>query len=214
VDQQATAARQFSLTQDSIDPKKYELVKVPGMEEYLDGFVGFAVPTKKWEETSARELQGGGIVRGTEQVTPQARKNFFEGINNQPSTEQVLKASVEAMKDRQMTALYNEFGRDIFALRAATGVVQDSQGRNRYTVLKKDGKEQTITGGKLGGQYEAIQAIASIVPATAENAGGTPAIFKARKKTPMDLVATAKQELGPQATKEQILARARELASQ
>lgn len=210
VDQQATAARQFTLTEDALNPKQYELVKVPGLEEYLEGFVGFAVPTEKFEATTARELQGGGIVRGSQKVAPQARKNFFDGIDKNSSTQQNLKNAVDTMKDRQMTALFNEFGGDIYALRSATGATPSRTGGDTYTVEKKDGKVTPLT----SSQYMAIQTIASIVPSTAENAAGTPAIFKARKQTPMDLVATAKQELGPQATKEQILARARELASQ
>lgn len=210
VEQQATAARQFTLTEDAVNSDQYELVKVPGVEKYLDGFVGFAVPTKKWEETSARELQGGGIVRGTEKVTPQARKNFFEGVDKNPSTLSNVKLAVETMKDRQMTSLFKEFGGDIYALRAATGATPNRQGGEAYSVEKKDGKVMPLT----PSQYMAIQTIASIVPSTAENAAGTPAIFKAKKQTESDLVNMAIQELGPNATDEQILARARELANQ
>jgi hypothetical protein len=118
------------------------------------------------------------------------------------------------MKDRQMTSLYNEFGRDIFALRAATGVTQDRQGKNIYTVLKKDGSEQTITGGKLGGQYEAIQAIAAMPATTAENAGGTPAIFKKGKLTQQQAIEAAINKLGRQATNDAIAAEVKKLLAQ
>lgn len=207
VEQQANAARQFTLTETDIDPKQYEIVKTPGLEKYLEGFVGFAVPTKKWEETSARELQGGGIVRGTEQVTPQARKNFFEGIDKNPSTLSNVKLAVETMKDRQMTSLFKEFGGDIYALREATGATPTRQGGDAYSVEKKDGKVMPLT----SSQYRAIQTIASIVPVTAENAGGTPAIFKKGKLTEAQAIEIAVKKLGRKATDEQIAAEVEKL---
>ena len=79
-----------------------------------------------------------------------------------------------------------------------------------FTITTKDGKDKRIT----QDQYLAIQTISSIVPATAENAGGTPAIFKPKKKNPKELVAMARQELGANATREQVVARAKELAGQ
>jgi hypothetical protein len=48
----------------------------------------------------------------------------------------------------------------------------------------------------------------------AENAGGTPVLYKQRKMTPKDAIASAKQELGAGASKDQIIKRAKELASQ
>lgn len=212
LDQQAEAARQYTVSEDAINTDQYELVKISGVEKYLPDFVGFAVPKEKWKESGATLTGTGMLSRQSKLTAPEARENFFKTGAEKESrgTEQNIKEAVETMKDRQMTSLFNEFGKDIYALRQAAGAAPTPQGGITYSVTKKDGKDQRIT----EGQFMAIQELAAIVPATAENAGGTPAVFKARKKTPKDLVATAKQELGPQATKDQILARARELANQ
>lgn len=212
VNEQSNAATSYGLTK--VNPEQYEIVKIAGLEKYLPGFEGFAVPKESWKETGA-SLSGTGLLSRQSKLTaPEARENFTKtsATPEERGTKQTVEQAVKWMQDKEMVKLFNDFGQDIYSLRAATGSQPDKNNQPVFTVTGTDGKKVKIT----KDQYLAIQTISGIVPATAENAGGTPAIFKPKKKTDMEFVAMAKQELGypNNATKEQVIARAKELASQ
>lgn len=206
VNEQRNAAMSYGVAE--VNPKQYEVVKIAGLEKYLPEFEGFAVPKESWKETGA-SLSGTGLLSKQSKLTaPEARENF---LNPEKGTKKNVKSAIETMKDKTMASLFNDYGQDIYALRAATDSKADPRNQNPiFTVTTKDGKDKRIT----QDQYLAIQTIAGIVPATSEDAGGTPAIFRPKKKTPKELVAMAKQELGANATQEQVVKRARELANQ
>lgn len=206
VNEQRNAAMSYGVAE--VNPKQYEVVKIAGLEKYLPEFEGFAVPKESWKETGA-SLSGTGLLSRQSKLTaPEARENF---LNPEKGTQKNVKSAIETMKDKTMTSLFNDYGQDIYALRSATDSKADPRNQNPiFTVTTKDGKDKRIT----QDQYLAIQTIAGIVPATSEDAGGTPAIFRPKKKTPKELVAMAKQELGANATQEQVVKRARELANQ
>jgi len=206
VNEQRNAAMSYGVAE--VNPKQYEVVKIAGLEKYLPEFEGFAVPKESWKETGA-SLSGTGLLSRQSKLTaPEARENF---LNPEKGTQKNVKSAIETMKDKTMTSLFNDYGQDIYSLRAATDSKADPRNQNPiFTVTTKDGKDKRIT----QDQYLAIQTIAGIVPATSEDAGGTPAIFRPKKKTPKELVAMAKQELGANATQEQVVKRARELANQ
>jgi len=206
VNEQRNAAMSYGVAE--VNPEQYEVVKIAGLEKYLPEFEGFAVPKESWKETGA-SLSGTGLLSRQSKLTaPEARENF---LNPEKGTQKNVKSAIETMKDKTMTSLFNDYGQDIYALRAATDSKADPRNQNPiFTVTTKDGKDKRIT----QDQYLAIQTIAGIVPATSEDAGGTPAIFRPKKKTPKELVAMAKQELGANATQEQVVKRARELANQ
>jgi hypothetical protein len=191
-----------------VNPEQYEVVKIAGLEKYLPEFEGFAVPKESWKETGA-SLSGTGLLsKQSKLTTPEARENF---LNLEKGTKKNVQSAIETMKDKTMASLFNDYGQDIYALRAATDSKADPRNQNPiFTVTTKDGKDKRIT----QDQYLAIQTISGIVPATSEDAAGTPAIFRPKKKTPKELVAMAKQELGANATQEQVVKRARELANQ
>ena len=199
VNEQRNAAMSYGVSE--VNPEQYEVVKIAGLEKYLPEFEGFAVPKESWKETGA-SLSGTGLL------SKQARENF---LNPEKGTKKNVQSAIETMKDKTMASLFNDYGQDIYALRAATDSKADPRNQNPiFTVTTKDGKDKRIT----QDQYLAIQTISGIVPATSEDAAGTPAIFRPKKKTPKELVAMAKQELGANATQEQVVKRARELANQ
>jgi len=206
VNEQRNAAMSYGVAE--VNPKQYEVVKIAGLEKYLPEFEGFAVPKESWKETGA-SLSGTGLLSKQSKLTaPEARENF---LNPEKGTKKNVKSAIETMKDKTMASLFNDYGQDIYALRAATDSRPDPRNQNPvFTVTTKDGKDKKIT----QDQYLAIQTISGIVPATSEDAAGTPAIFRPKKKTPKELVAMAKQELGANATQEQVVKRARELANQ
>ena len=213
VNEQRNAAMSYGVSE--VNPEQYEVVKIAGLEKYLPEFEGFAVPKESWKETSASRSGKGEVSVQTKFTAPEARQNFTKRSSNpeERGTKQNVEAAIESMKDKTMASLFNDYGQDIYALRAATDSKADPRNQNPiFTVTTKDGKDKKIT----RDQYLAIQTISGIVPATSENAGGTPAIFRPKKKTDMEFVAMAKQELGypKNATKEQVIARAKELASQ
>jgi len=210
VNEQRNAAMSYGVAE--VNPKQYEVVKIAGLEKYLPEFEGFAVPKESWKETGA-SLSGTGLLSRQSKLTaPEARENFTKTSSNpeERGTKQNVEAAIESMKDKEMVKLFNDFDKDIYALRASTGSQPDKNNQPLFTVTGKDGKKVKIT----KDQYVAIQTISGIVPATSEDAGGTPAIFRPKKKTPKELVAMAKQELGANATQEQVVKRARELANQ
>ena len=210
VNEQRNAAMSYGVTQ--YNPEQYEVVKIAGLEKYLPEFEGFAVPKESWKETSASRSGKGDVSVQTKFTAPEARENFTKRSSNpkERGTKQNVEAAIESMKDKEMVKLFNDFDKDIYALRASTGSQPDKNNQPLFTVTGKDGKKVKIT----KDQYVAIQTISGIVPATSEDAGGTPAIFRPKKKTPKELVAMAKQELGANATQEQVVKRARELANQ
>jgi hypothetical protein len=104
------------------------------------------------------------------------------------------------MGDKTMISLFNDYGKDIYALRASTDQKDDPRGQEPiFTVTGKDGKDKKIT----KDQYAAIETLAGIIPAVAENAGGTPALFKpsSTKETPAPTGLPATQQQ-PTATPE------------
>ncbi len=210
VNEQRNAAMSYGVSE--VNPEQYEVVKIAGLEKYLPEFEGFAVPKESWKETSASRSGKGEVSVQTKFTAPEARQNFTKRSSNpeERGTKQNVEAAIESMKDKEMVKLFNDFDKDIYALRASTGSQPDKNNQPLFTVTGKDGKKVKIT----KDQYVAIQTISGIVPATSEDAGGTPAIFRPKKKTPKELVAMAKQELGANATQEQVVKRARELANQ
>jgi hypothetical protein len=212
VNEQRNAAMSYGVSE--VNPEQYEVVKIAGLEKYLPEFEGFAVPKESWKETSASRSGKGEVSVQTKLTAPEARENFTKRSSNpeERGTKQNVEAAIESMKDKEMVKLFNDFDKDIYALRASTGSQPDKNNQPLFTVTGIDGNKVKIT----KDQYVAIQTISGIVPATSENAGGTPAIFRPKKKTDMEFVAMAKQELGypKNATKEQVIARAKELASQ
>lgn len=168
-DQQAKATQQFAITDYNSD--QYEVRNIEGLSKYLPNFVGFAVPKESWKETAASLSVKGKLNRQSKLTAPQARENFLKDNG----TEFAIRQAVKTMGDKTMTSLFNEYGKDIYALRASTDQKDDQRGQEPiYTVTSKDGKDKKIT----KDQYAAIETIAGITPAVAENAGGTPAIFK------------------------------------
>lgn len=205
VNEQRNATMSYGVTQ--INPEQYEVEKIAGLEKYLPDLEGFAVPKETWKETGA-SLSGTGLLSRQSKLTaPEARENF---LNPEKGTKKNIEKAVQTMKDKTMTSLFNDYGQDIYALRAATDSKADPRNQNPiFTVTTKDGKDKRIT----QDQYLAIQTISSIVPATAENAGGTPAIFRPKKKTQDQLIDQAFMELGPNATDEQIAQRVKQLSN-
>lgn len=171
-DQQAKATEQFAITDYNSD--QYEVRNIAGLSKYLPNFVGFAVPKESWKETAASLSGKGELSRQSKMTAPQARENFLKDNG----TEFAVKQAVATMGDKTMTSLFNDYGKDIYALRASTDQRDDPRSQEPiYTVTGKDGKDKKIT----KDQYAAIETIAGITPAVAENAGGTPAIFKTVK---------------------------------
>ena len=202
-EEQQAAAMSYGVT--DINPDQYEVVNIQGLNKYLKDFQGFGVPKETWKETTASLSGKNELSRQSKLTAPEARENFL----NDGGTKANLEKAVKTMGDKTMTLLFNDYGQDIYSLRAATDAKVDSRNQPVFTVTTKDGKDKRIT----QDQYLAIQTIAGVVPGTAENAGGTPAIFKPRKKDPKELIAMARQELGANATREQIIIRARQLAN-
>jgi hypothetical protein len=205
VNEQRNAAMSYGVAE--VNPKQYEVVKIAGLEKYLPEFEGFAVPKESWKETGA-SLSGTGLLSRQSKLTaPEARENF---LNPEKGTQKNVKSAIETMKDKTMTSLFNDYGQDIYALRAATDSKADPRNQNPiFTVTTKDGKDKRIT----QDQYLAIQTIAGIVPATSEDAGGTPAIFRPKKKTQDQLIDQAFMELGLNATDEQIAQKVKQLSN-
>ena len=205
VNEQRNAAISYGVAE--VNPEQYEVVKIAGLEKYLPEFEGFAVPKESWKETGA-SLSGTGLLSKQSKLTaPEARENF---LNPEKGTKKNVKSAIETMKDKTMTSLFNDYGQDIYALRAATDSKADPRNQNPiFTVTTKDGKDKRIT----QDQYLAIQTISGIVPATSEDAAGTPAIFRPKKKTQDQLIDQAFMELGPNATDEQIAQRVKQLSN-
>jgi hypothetical protein len=168
-EQQKQATMSFGVT--DINPDQYEVQNIAGLSKYLPDFVGFAVPKETWKETTATLSGKGELSRNSKLTAPEARENFTKDGGTKTNVEKAIKT----MGDKTMTKLFNDYGKDIYALRSSTDQKDDPRGQGAiYTVTGKDGKDIKIT----GDQYAAIQTIAGITPAVAENAGGTPAIFK------------------------------------
>jgi hypothetical protein len=205
VNEQRNAAMSYGVSE--VNPEQYEVVKIAGLEKYLPEFEGFAVPKESWKETGA-SLSGTGLLsKQSKLTTPEARENF---LNPEKGTKKNVQSAIETMKDKTMASLFNDYGQDIYALRAATDSKADPRNQNPiFTVTTKDGKDKRIT----QGQYLAIQTISGIVPATSEDAAGTPAIFRPKKKTQDQLIDQAFMELGPNATDEQIAQRVKQLSN-
>jgi hypothetical protein len=205
VNEQRNAAMSYGVAE--VNPEQYEVVKIAGLEKYLPEFEGFAVPKESWKETGA-SLSGTGLLSKQSKLTaPEARENF---LNPEKGTKKNVKSAIETMKDKTMASLFNDYGQDIYALRAATDSKADPRNQNPiFTVTTKDGKDKRIT----QDQYLAIQTISGIVPATSEDAAGTPAIFRPKKKTQDQLIDQAFMELGPNATDEQIAQRVKQLSN-
>lgn len=176
LEQQAEAAKSYAVT--DYDSEKFELVPVEGINKFIPGFLGFRVPKEEWQMKSARMLESGQVVPSSEFVAPHARKNFYEGPGGEkPSTQQGAKDAVEAMKDREMTDLFKQFNSDIYALRSATSE-SEYFGKKKYDVKTPNGKKVGIS----EGQYKAIRFLAGIVPAAAQGAGDTPAVFAQKQE--------------------------------
>ena len=191
-EEQKQASMSFGVT--NVNPDQYEVQNIAGLSKYLPDFVGFAVPKETWKETTASLSGKNELSRQSKLTAPEARENFTKDGGTKSNVEK----AVRTMSDKTMGKLFNDFGKDIYALRAATD--QKSDGTETiFTVTGKDEQEIEIT----KDQYAAIETIAGITPAVAENAGGTPAIFKpsSTKETP------APTEL----SKEEQLKKAREL---
>jgi hypothetical protein len=173
-EQQKQATMSFGIT--NFNPDQYEVQNISGLSKYLPDFVGFAVPKETWKETTATLSGKGELSRNSKLTAPEARENFTKDGGTKANAEQ----AVRTMSDKTMTKLFNDFGKDIYALRASTDQRDDPRGQGAiFTVTGKDGKDIKIT----EDQYAAIETIAGITPAVAENAGGTPAIFKPSGKT-------------------------------
>jgi hypothetical protein len=173
-EEQKQAAMSFGIT--NFNPDQYEVRNIAGLSKYLPNFVGFAVPKETWQETTATLSGKGELSRNSKLTAPEARENFLKDNG----TEFAVRQAVNTMSDKTMTKLFNDYGKDIYALRASTDQKDDPRGQEPiYTVTGKDGKDIKIT----KNQYAAIETIAGITPAVAENAGGTPAIFKPSGKT-------------------------------
>ena len=168
-EQQKDATMSFGVT--NINPDQYEVRNIAGLSKYIPDFVGFAVPKETWKETTATLSGKGELSRNSKLTAPEARENFLK----ENGTEFAVRQAVKTMGDKTMTKLFNDYGKDIYALRASTDQKDDPRGQEPiFTVTGKDGKDIKIT----KDQYAAIETIAGITPAVAENAGGTPAIFK------------------------------------
>ena len=176
-EEQKQATMSFGITNFNTD--QYEVRNIEGLSKYLPDFVGFAVPKESWKETTASLSGKGELSRQSKLTAPEARENF----SKENGTEFAVRQAVNTMGDKTMTKLFNDYGKDIYALRASTDQKDDPRGQEPiYTVTGKDGKDIKIT----KKQYAAIETIAGITPAVAENAGGTPAIFKPSGKTNED----------------------------
>ena len=177
-EEQKQASMSFGVT--NINPDQYEVQNVAGLSKYLPDFVGFAVPKETWKETTASLSGKNQLSRQSKLTAPEARENFTKDGGTKANVEK----AVRTMGDKTMGKLFNDFGKDIYALRSATD--QKSDGTETiFTVTGKDEQETEIT----KDQYAAIETIAGITPAVAENAGGTPAIFKpsSTKESPAEL---------------------------
>ena len=184
-EEQKQAAMSFGITNFNSD--QYEVRNIAGLSKYLPDFVGFAVPKETWQETTATLSGKGELSRNSKLTAPEARENFLKDNG----TEFAVRQAVNTMSDKTMTKLFNDYGKDIYALRASTDQKDDPRGQEPiYTVTGKDGKDIKIT----KNQYAAIETIAGITPAVAENAGGTPAIFKPSGKTIEDKYPVKKTE--------------------
>ena len=173
-EQQKQATMSFGIT--NFNPDQYEVQNISGLSKYLPDFVGFAVPKETWKETTATLSGKGELSRNSKLTAPEARENFIKDGGTKSNVEKAIRT----MSDKTMTRLFNDFGKDIYALRASTDQRDDPRGQEAiFTVTGKDGKDIKIT----QDQYAAIETIAGITPAVAENAGGTPAIFKPSGKT-------------------------------
>lgn len=177
-EEQKQASMSFGVT--NVNPDQYEVQNIAGLSKYLPDFVGFAVPKETWKETTASLSGKNELSRQSKLTAPEARENFTKDGGTKSNVEK----AVRTMSDKTMGKLFNDFGKDIYALRAATD--QKSDGTETiFTVTGKDEQEIEIT----KDQYAAIETIAGITPAVAENAGGTPAIFKpsSTKEAPAEL---------------------------
>jgi hypothetical protein len=184
-EQQKQATMSFGIT--NFNPDQYEVQNIAGLSKYLPDFVGFAVPKETWKETTATLSGKGELSRNSKLTAPEARENFTKDGGTKANVEKAIRT----MSDKTMTKLFNDFGKDIYALRASTDQRDDPRGQGAiFTVTGKDGKDIKIT----QDQYAAIETIAGITPAVAENAGGTPAIFKPSGKTLEDKYPVRKTE--------------------
>ena len=173
-EQQKQATMSFGVT--NFNPDQYEVRNIAGLSKYLPDFVGFAVPKETWKETTASLSGKGELSRQSKLTAPEARENFLKDGGTKANVEE----AVRTMSDKTMDKLFNDFGKDIYALRAATDQKDSELGKKTiFTVTRNDGKDIKIT----EDQYKAIETIAGITPAVAENAGGTPAIFKPSSTT-------------------------------
>jgi hypothetical protein len=177
-EKQKQASMSFGVT--NVNPDQYEVQNIAGLSKYLPDFVGFAVPKETWKETTASLSGKNELSRQSKLTAPEARENFTKDGGTKSNVEK----AVRTMSDKTMGKLFNDFGKDIYALRAATDQKSDET-ETIFTVTGKDEQETEIT----KDQYAAIETIAGITPAVAENAGGTPAIFKpsSTKETPAEL---------------------------
>lgn len=169
-EQQANAVATYGTSQ--YDPNQFDVEKIPGLNKYLPGFEAFLVPKKEWIENKAR-LGPGGFTSESALVEGENRENFYK----QDGTKTNLNKAVGVMQDKKMSDLFKAFNNDIFAMRsAATQDVQD--GETVYTIVPPSAKEGAEPTRITLPQYEAISTIAGIAASTAQNAGGTPALFK------------------------------------
>ena len=184
-EEQQNAAMSFAVT--NFNPDQYELRNIAGVSKYHPNFLGYLVPKESWKETTAILSGEGELSRNSKLTAPEARENFLK----QEGTEFAVKKAVKTMEDKTMISLFNDYGKDIYALRASTDQKDDPRGQEPiFTVTGKDGKDKRIT----KDQYAAIETLAGIIPAVAENAGGTPALFKPSGKTVEDKYPVKKTE--------------------
>lgn len=176
---------EFGIT-SAVGPKKYQ---VPGRSMRM-GSEGKSIPAQTINENEEREF---------DQMVFDGSKNFA-ALSRNPKLRKVWEGSGKDFGNISLTEQRTGAGMsDIYTASVATpqGPIEEKLTEGEYKTLAFFTDEAPALIQKLN-----VRAVR----------GGKAS--QSAPKSPKDLVAAAKQELGPQATKEQILARARELANQ